>query len=564
MLPLTPATLTEPLVERVVGLYQQAEAELISAMADRLARGLDTALWHERQLTELVRYREHAVRVLEKLRAARHQVINESVSQAGFRGQAIAVGDLQPTLAEMTVGARSVDVFAVTALAAELNQSFNISDSVILRSADDIYRKTLSADLGNVLLGTMTREQAADRMLRKLAADGLTAFIDRSGRRWEMRSYVEAATRGALTNAAIAGHTASLTEHGFDLIVVSDVPQECSRCRPCEGRVYSIGGRSDEYPSFASARSAGLFHPGCRHSVTAFLPGRTRSFGDTADPQGDKDRQKLRYYERQVRAAKREELAALTDEGRRRARARVKAYQAKIRHHVATTSAKRQPKREQLHPVEREHATNVGAWLKAEKARKAQPKPTGIAALPRKKAPGTLADDRAATNPKYHEGNEYKINCQRVVQAMEMRRRGYDVQAAPNYGAPRTPNIRPHSRQGLSYSDYWRDADGNRREIERGSASSARVFMSEQEVGARGWLRCEWKSFNGAHIWSWEVVADAAGKPYVKIYDAQPNIDNVGYYFDDAKPGTLGWIRVDDLEPTEKITDLLVPVTEEP
>ena len=47
----------------------------------------------------------------------------------------------------------------------------------------------------------------------------------------------------------------------------------------------------------------------------------------------------------------------------------------------------------------------------------------------------TLADDIKAVNPKYSQGTEYQINCQRCVQVYELRQRGFDVEAMPNMGS---------------------------------------------------------------------------------------------------------------------------------
>ena len=57
----------------------------------------------------------------------------------------------------------------------------------------------------------------------------------------------------------------------------------------------------------------------------------------------------------------------------------------------------------------------------------------GKHAAPFKKIKGahTQAQDLTATNPRYSEGLEWQINCQRCVGAYEMRRRGYDVTAKP-------------------------------------------------------------------------------------------------------------------------------------
>jgi len=102
------------------------------------------------------------------------------------------------------------------------------------------------------------------------------------------------------------------------------------------------------YPTLDEARAAGLFHCNCRHSISAYQEGITRPMHNTADPEGYVATQKLRYLERQTRAAKRIEAAAMDDPARKAAAARVRDYQAKIREHVATTTAKRQPTRERL------------------------------------------------------------------------------------------------------------------------------------------------------------------------------------------------------------------------
>jgi hypothetical protein len=102
------------------------------------------------------------------------------------------------------------------------------------------------------------------------------------------------------------------------------------------------------YPTLDEARAAGLFHCNCRHSVSAYQEGFTKPFGDVADPKGYADTQRLRYLERQTRAAKRVQAAAMDDAAAKAAGVKVRAYQAQIRAHVASTTAKRQPIRERL------------------------------------------------------------------------------------------------------------------------------------------------------------------------------------------------------------------------
>ena len=68
----------------------------------------------------------------------------------------------------------------------------------------------------------------------------------------------------------------------------------------------------------------------------------------TADPQGDADRQRLRTMERTLRQWKLREQAAIDPAAKAQAGAKVREWQAAIRTHCASTTAKRQPAREQI------------------------------------------------------------------------------------------------------------------------------------------------------------------------------------------------------------------------
>lgn len=334
----------EDLARRITELYAAAENELLRQLAHHLGKGLDAdEHWTERQLLELQRFQQVALALLEKLSANTAGTVAEVIGQAGNRGAAVALGQA----AAAGVASTAVDPYAVTAIAAELTQKLGTARWTIFRSVNDIYRQVIAETMPLATQGTITRRDAAQRALSRFADHGVTGFVDKGGRRWEMTSYVEMTGRQATKEAAIQGHTNRLEAQGHNLVIVSDVPQECEKCRPFEGKVLALK-PDGQHSTLDEARDRGLFHINCRHSIVRYQPGRTRSFGETADPQGDKDRQKLRYLERQVRAAKRQEAAALDDQAAKKARQRVRAYQAKIRDHVATTSAKRQPFRESI------------------------------------------------------------------------------------------------------------------------------------------------------------------------------------------------------------------------
>ncbi|MEV6667556.1 phage minor capsid protein [Streptomyces nigra] len=101
--------------------------------------------------------------------------------------------------------------------------------------------------------------------------------------------------------------------------------------------------------SLDEARRAGLQHPNCRHSVSAYTPGITRVDTAESDPEGYEAGQRQRAIERNIRKWKNREAAATTPEAQRAARAKVRQHQTAMREHLAAhPDLRRNPKREQL------------------------------------------------------------------------------------------------------------------------------------------------------------------------------------------------------------------------
>jgi len=343
----------ENLAGPILDLYSEAERILLQRIARALAADMDAPDWVERKLIQIQLLQAQAAGMLRDLSGKSSEAIAEAILTAYNRGTALATADLAGLLDRGVTPIPGVP--AVEALVTEAVGNAAATHPRILRTVDDVFRQVVAQAAPQALLGVQTRREAAQSALDRFADRGITGFVDKRGRRWEMASYVEMATRSATANAAIAGHTDRLLAAGHDLVAVSDAPQECKICRPWEGKVLSLTGapRADGVRvagTLAEAKRAGLMHPGCRHSVSIFIPGvtNTRPNGRTADPAGDAARQRLRQLERNVRKWKRREAAALTPEAAQAARAKVKGWQSAIRDHVDATPAKRQRHREQL------------------------------------------------------------------------------------------------------------------------------------------------------------------------------------------------------------------------
>lgn len=237
----------------------------------------------------------------------------------------------------------------------------------VLRWGLDSYREVIAAVLPHALAGVTTRRGIAQAAYGRLLAKGITGFQDKAGRNWALSSYVEMATRTGMAQAAVQGHLDRLAAAGIDLVQVSDAPQECVRCRPWEGKILSRTGEQsgvvharhatddDLTVSFVvsgsvlEAIAAGLMHPNCRHSFSAFLPGVSKRRSNTEDPEGDKARQRQRAIERDIRRAKTEAAGALTPQAKMAAERSVRDHQAAMRDHIERNPGlRRLPYREQI------------------------------------------------------------------------------------------------------------------------------------------------------------------------------------------------------------------------
>ncbi len=167
------------------------------------------------------------------------------------------------------------------------------------------------------------------------------------------------------------------------------------------------------------------------------------------------------------------------------------------------------------------------------------------ARLDLERAADAVADDALAVNPLYGTDPLYGVNCQRVAQALELRRRGYAVTA-------------PKKTTDMTISDIadgWIKPDGSTPVF-----ASRTVRQIEKDVlawpeGARGWIACTWKNSRGAgHIYNVERTAD--GVRYIDGQIATSKGADASSHLEKMRRSWL--LRVDDLEPTDAVLDAVV------
>jgi hypothetical protein len=390
------------LVSELGETYAQLERDLIEQIGRQLARGIGTPDWQAKKLAAMGDVRRLAERALTRVTGPAQEQVARSLVQAYAAGGSEALRELtkvQSThadwirLADIRPGPRLTEMIdkrignlAEIARrietdmpgAGSLNRLINTTvtklggmHTPILRAVDDIYRQTVARTaVPSVLAGSQTRREAAQRAFTAFTRQGITGFVDQAGRGWTLAGYVEMAGRTATAQAAVEGHMDRLADAQIDLVIVSNAAMECAKCRPWEGKVLARGGpagkrtiereseiddetvRIEIAGSVDEAVGAGLLHPNCRHSLSAYLPGLTVAPTHTADPEGARARDRLRALERRKRELLRQEAATkpFTDGKTPPAlKDRIKAVNAEIKAHVASSpDLKRKPERERI------------------------------------------------------------------------------------------------------------------------------------------------------------------------------------------------------------------------
>ncbi|MFF4738788.1 phage minor capsid protein [Streptomyces sp. NPDC001262] len=349
--------MVEDLSTGVRDLYGDAEQRLLGIVARQLADGFEAPGWATAKLRDIQALRRAAQGVVDALGSAMQLEVFDAVSEAynaGAQAGLVELGamadDDARRIAESTPSTRAVD-----RLAQETVDLVEQTHRGILRGVEDGYRQVVAEVAGTPLLGVDTRRQATQAAMTRFADRGLKTFVDRAGRSWSMTSYAEMAVRTAVGRAAVEAHGDRLRAAGLDLVIVSNSPHECPLCSRWEGKVLALdgadgartveaehateGGRTAEVQiagSVDEARRAGLQHPNCRHSLSAYLPGVTRApVEHSTDPAGYEASQRQRAIERGIRKWKARAAAAVDPDAKRAAESRVRAWQKQQREHLA-------------------------------------------------------------------------------------------------------------------------------------------------------------------------------------------------------------------------------------
>lgn len=185
---------------------------------------------------------------------------------------------------------------------------------------------------------------------------GVSAGRTSDGRNMNIVNKFETDTQEWSQEMLFIGEGEKSSEVGNHYVWISIHAASCPLCTPWQNKVliddvYQDGKPDGKHPLLSTAIKAGLFHYNCRHNRITFIPGvdvipdKPQYVPRTTREQHDlyKKEQQQRYMERQIRMWKRREIGTMSEREYRKARLKVREWQARRLHHIRTNEGLYRP-----------------------------------------------------------------------------------------------------------------------------------------------------------------------------------------------------------------------------
>lgn len=347
--------INEALLLDILSVYADAEDKLLTAVAKRVAKGITEEGWNEKKLKNTQALQKEIEKILGSTSKLSKAKISKGIIDAykqGFAGVGGPKGTHGTILDELDIPMNlKMQVLAT-------NNLLDNATFQVLRKANDAYQEVMAHSTTGLLAGVDTRIQTSQKMLNEFASKGITSFVDKAGRNWDLSSYAEMCARTVGSHAALQGHIDRQVEVGEDLVKVSTIGTTCPICQRWQGVVLSISGNHPKYHSIDEAKAAGLFHPNCKHTLGMYIP----ELDDGTDHEGkvepapldmnsesskrNKLIEKQRANERNIRYWKKRKALAITPEEELKCSQKIKYWQYKNMLHCEKNGLRRQYARE--------------------------------------------------------------------------------------------------------------------------------------------------------------------------------------------------------------------------
>jgi hypothetical protein len=217
----------------LVAEYVRAEARLKSMVTESLLRG---DFYTARVRREIHRQAQDLLLRLKTLGIPEAKRLVEDAYEAGVR----VAGEQ---------GHGTIRREAIDLLQTGLEERLTAATDTVGRRIDDIFRRE---GLRAAAMHASDEHDVAKltaEMAERLRKEGVTGFVDKSGRNWGLENYADMAIRTTTTESQTQGTVHTLIARGFDLVEVHNSSgNPCDKCKPYVGKEFSLTGRASDVP----------------------------------------------------------------------------------------------------------------------------------------------------------------------------------------------------------------------------------------------------------------------------------------------------------------------------
>ena len=304
-----------------VEIYAQVERDITADVARRIVKTnymTATAMWQIERGRQIGMFQVDVAETLANATGFSHKEIKRLMEDAGTK--ALTADDRIYARVGLD---KVIDFTKSDAMKAILLQGINGTRQVMknfTNTTAKTARKALENSLDRaylqVMSGAFSREQAIKNAVTDLAKQGITKIAYPSGTTVSVEAGIRRAVTTGINQTCSKLQIERASELGSDLVETSSHAGARPTHVVWQGQVFSLSGQHPRYPDFYASTEygsgGGLCGWNCYHNFFPYLEGISeRSFDeDPAELLGKtndevyEESQKQRYYERQVREAK--------------------------------------------------------------------------------------------------------------------------------------------------------------------------------------------------------------------------------------------------------------------
>lgn len=249
-------------VEKLIEIYKEAEQRLIKTIAEKEVKGNVTTFYNEM----LKQVQQEILRL---------QIYNTQWATDITKQLYIHAFEEATELLGVSDNFTQLHKDAIEILVDNTVNGLNGAISLVGRRIEGTIRDIALKDASVKFATGQTIRQLKKELLNNLVSNNITCMKDKLGRDIPISAYAETVARSIVAETQNTSVKNVMKEYGYDLVKMTQHYGACSLCATYEGRVYSLSGKDERFPSIKNVPGFNVgynnIHPRCRHRIFPYI-----------------------------------------------------------------------------------------------------------------------------------------------------------------------------------------------------------------------------------------------------------------------------------------------------